>query len=93
MAADTSTYMRPIAVVPPATGKSMSHLIVGTCGEHVLRVIALPSLTLVHTHVMEGILIRSLAADPSGRAIAVSDSASNEIHVLAWPLPGMPPLE
>ena len=33
-----------------------------------------------------------LAADPSGTALAVCDGgASKTIHVLPWPLPGMPP--
>jgi hypothetical protein len=37
--------------------------------------------------------VTGLAADPSGIALAVRDAASEAIHVLPWPLPGMPPLQ
>ena len=93
VAAGALTNWRPLAVMPPAPGKKNSYLIVGSCGKPELRVIALPSLTLVHTHVMEGMEIWRLAADPRGGALALYDNASHSVHVLAWPLPGMPPLE
>ena len=83
---------RPLAVIPPAPGKLRSYLLVAASGK--LHVIALPTLTLVHTHVLDGMSdVRVLAAEPSGTAIAVSDYESQAVHVLAWPLPGMPPLE
>jgi len=58
-----------------------------------LRVLSLPGLALVHTHRLEGMKVRCLAADPCGTALAVCDYASESTHVLAWPLPGMPDLE
>ena len=84
---------RPIAVVPPGPGKAASHLVVGTTGEPELLVLALPSLVLVHEHRLEGVRVYGLAADPCGAALAVCDGVASAIHVLAWPLPGMPPLE
>jgi hypothetical protein len=38
-------------------------------------------------------LVVGVAADPSGTALAVCDRASEAVHVLPWPLPGMPPLQ
>lgn len=84
---------RPIAVVPPGPGKAASHLVVGTTGEPELLVLALPSLALVHEHRLEGVRVYGLAADPCGAALVVCDGAASAVHVLAWPLPGMPPLE
>ena len=85
--------MRPLAVIPPAPGKRTAHLIVGTVYEPELRVLSLPGLALVHTHMLEGVEVWGLAADPWGTALAVCDWASKSTHVLAWPLPGMPQLE
>ena len=84
---------RSLAVVPPAPGKMVSHLAVGSDGQEELILLALPDLSLVHTHVLKGVAVVALAADPWGRSLAVCDRASKSIHVLAWPLPGMPPLE
>lgn len=83
---------QPLAVVPPAPGKRVSHLVVGVVDEPTLFVLALPCLTLVHTHLMEGVRIATLAADPWGEALAVSNLTTSAIHILAWPLPGMPAL-
>jgi len=61
----------------------------------VLRVVSLPERTLVHTHTLEDMAVAGLAADPSGAALAVVSEkgyVNTWIHVLAWPLPGMPPL-
>ena len=85
--------MRLFAVVPPATGKMVSHLVVGHAWSSELLVLSLPSLALVHTHILKGMQIGGLAADPTGDALAVCDGALNFLHVLAWPLPGMPPLQ
>lgn len=79
-----------ITVVPPAPGKSVSHLVVATCFSSKLRVLSLPDFTLVHTHRQEGMAVEGLAADPWGGSIAVCDATSSAIHVLPWPLPGMP---
>lgn len=84
---------RPLAVVPSAAGKRVSHLVVGTMQPPELLVFALPELTLVHTHKLKRMLIHALAADPWGEALAVGDNATDSVHVLAWPLPGMPVLE
>ena len=92
-AAGATSDWRPIAVVPPAPGKLHSYLLVGTYKKAELRVIALPTLTLVHTHVLEGMHVSDLAADLSGSAIAVCDAASMAVYILTWPLPGMPSVE
>ena len=83
---------RPLAVVPPAPGKKVSHLVVGKFKAPELLVLSLPGLVLVHTHRLEGMKVTGLAADPWGGALAVHDVESKALHVLAWPLPGMPPL-
>lgn len=97
-AAGTRSYPRLLAVVPPATGKRVSHLVVGTQGESELLVLALPGLALVHTHELQGMCIKALAADPWGESLALSATADNDyfkdaIYVLAWPLPGVAALE
>ena len=92
-AAGTRQGVRTLAVVPPAPGKAISHLVVGTHCTSELLVLTLPGLALVHTHALEGMRVSGLAADPWGQAIAVCDIYSKMLHVLAWPLPGMPPLQ
>jgi len=82
-----------LAVMPAPPGKRTAHLIVGTHGTSELRVLSLPSLALVHTHTLEGMKLRGLAADPWGAVLAVCDGVSSSVHVMAWPLPGMPQLE
>jgi hypothetical protein len=93
-AAGTGVFDRhlELAVMPPTPGRHTSYLIVGT---HLstLHVLSLPDRRLVHTHTLEGIDVMGLAADPSGTAFAVCDGSSEAIHVLPWPLPGMPPLQ
>ena len=81
---------RPLTVMPPAPGLRTSYIVVGTCFTPTLHVLSLPDRRLVHTHTLEGMQIVGLAADPSGTALAVCDYASNAVHVLPWPLPGMP---
>lgn len=89
--AGLATYTRPLVIVPPAPGKILSHLVV--CADDTeLRVLTLPDFAVVHTHRLEGMGVRGLAADPWGGALAVCDEESEAIHVIAWPLPGMPPL-
>jgi hypothetical protein len=92
-AAGTDSIYRPLAVMPRTPGQHTSYLVVGTYGKPTLRVLSLPDRRLVHTHTLEGMLVTGLAADPSGTALAVCDAASKAIHVLPWPLPGMPPLQ
>jgi hypothetical protein len=47
---------------------------------------------LIHTHTLEGMQVMGLASDPSagGTTLAVCDFVSKAVHVLPWPLPGMP---
>jgi len=56
-AAGQADDMRPLAVMPPASGKRTSHLIVGTYDQPELRVLSLPGLALVHTHRLEGMQV------------------------------------
>jgi hypothetical protein len=84
---------RPLAVMPPTPGHRTSYLVVGTVYTPTLLVLSLSDRSLIHTHTLEGMQVKGLAADPSGTALAVSDGASEAIHVLPWPLPGMPPLQ
>jgi hypothetical protein len=84
---------RPLAVVPPAPGQRNSFLVVGTYTTPTLVVLSLPDRRLVHTHTLEGMQVVGLAADPTGTALAVCDAESKAMHVLPWPLPGMPPLQ
>lgn len=85
--------MRVLAVMPPAPGKRDSHLIVGTTRSSELLVLSQPGFALVHTHALQGLRVLGLAADPWGSALAVCDDTTQAVHVLAWPLPGMSPLE
>ena len=55
--------------------------------------LSLPGLALVHTHRLEGMQVTGLAADPLGGAVVVCDRESGATHIIAWPLPGMPPLQ
>ena len=80
---------RPVAVMPPASGKQVSHLIVGDVDSSELLVLSLPDLILVHTLKIE-VIVKDLATDPWGVALAVNTSSN--LHVFSWPFPGMPPL-
>lgn len=87
---------RPIAIVPPAPGKRVSHLVVGAFSRTQLLVFSLPGLVLVHTYELSCdniCLVMGLAADPCGGALAVYDFIGQGLHVLPWPLTGMSPLE
>ena len=90
-------YNRPLAVMPPAPGKTVSHLVVSmsnvTAYSNELLILSLPGLTLVHTQRLEGVVVMGLAADPWGGALAVCDMRSSGVRVVAWPLSGMPPLD
>ena len=84
---------RPLAVVPPVPGKKVSHLVVVGSVPKELLVLSLPDLVLMHTHILEGMEVKGLAADPWGGALVVCDAVFQSVHVMAWPLPGMLPLE
>ena len=95
--AGVGSHFRPLCVVPgvvgPHGGSGRSHLVVGAMGQSTLLVVALPSLALVHTHVLAGVRVGGLAADPRGQRLLVVDTARKRaLHVLQWPLPGMPAL-
>ena len=94
-AAGSTGRDRPLAVMPPPawpghSGATRCHcLVVGSLRTASLRVLALPSLTLVHEHTLaDGVEVMGLAADPHGRALVVCDGASGSVLVLPWPLPG-----
>ena len=91
-AAGSTSSNRILAVVPPAPGKTASHLVVGTDESSELLVLSLPGLVFIHSHILRGVRVAALVADPWGRALAVCDYDSQCIRVLTWPLPGMPPL-
>lgn len=80
-------------VVPPTSGKIMSHLVV-TVGEayQELRVYALPDGCLIHTYTLESRRYGGLALDPSGGALVffgrVADG-SLLIDVVRWPFRDM----
>ena len=86
-------HARPLAVMPPAPGKRVSHLVVGAWDSSELLVLSLPDLVLVHTHVMDGMKFWALAADPWGEALIIGDGVYKVIHDLPWPLMGMPALQ
>jgi hypothetical protein len=92
-AAGTADNSRPLAMIPLTPARHTPYLVVGTYRQPTLRVLSLPNRRLVHTHTLEGMEVMGLAADPSGTALAVCDARSKAIHVLPWPLPGMPPLQ
>ena len=91
--AGTEDKLLIVSVMPPAPGKRTSQLIVGVLSTPELRVLSLPDLILLHVHVLDGVEISGLASDPWGRAFAVCDTSSKAIHVLPWPLSGMPQLD
>lgn len=96
-AAGSVKSRRPMAVVPPAPGRRLSHLVVGIEGRTGVRVVALPAHTLVcEVAVLRApdgrpILVQGLAAGTLGSSLVVC--SKDEAHVLPWPLPGMPELE
>jgi hypothetical protein len=63
--------------------------LVGTYNTNTLHVFSLPDHRLIHVYSHPNMIMRGLAADPSGTAIAVCDGASDTVQVLPWPLPGM----
>ena len=76
-----------MTVVPPARGKRLHHLVVGTEAKEEVRVIALPEHRLVAT-ISLGLKVEGLAADPSGCALIVVDAS--QVYALEWPLKGLP---
>ena len=78
---------RPLAVVPPAHGKTTAHLVVGSFNGKHLCVFSLPDLSLVFETDVEHRMY-SLAADAAGTSLVVC--LEDELDALVWPLPGMP---
>ena len=102
--AGTGAGTRLLAVMAPVPGRRRSHLVICDSETQRLLVLALPGHARVHEGPtpLPGQCVVGLAADPSGRALvfvccsASRDSAgrrADSVHVLAWPLEGMPPLE
>jgi hypothetical protein len=67
-------------------------LLVAMTGTPYLRVLSLPDLEVVCDVVLPVEKVIGLAADPSGTALAVCCPSTGSIHVLPWPLDGMPML-
>ena len=92
-----ATFNKPIVVVPAAAGRRIAHLVVAIAGNAEIEIFELPSGRRVHrmalVHQYSRMRIVGLSAAPSGTALAVSDFESGAVHVLSWPLPGMPMLE
>jgi hypothetical protein len=85
--------VKPLAVMPPVVGRSTAFLLIGMLDSSTVHVLSLPSCTLVHSHVFPGMEIEGLAADPTGTALAICDRSethSSAVHVVGWPLEGMP---
>lgn len=84
---------RTLAVVPPARGKRMSHLVVGGCGGPFVGVYSLPggeylgSFQLGQSRWTD---IDALAADAGGASVTYAHN--HDIHVVPWPFEGMPPI-
>ena len=57
--------------MPPARCKRDSYLVVGTAYRSELLIMSLAGLALIYTHVVEGMQVGGLAADPLGGALAV----------------------
>jgi hypothetical protein len=74
-----------LAVMPPAPGKTIWQLLIGETNTCCLRVLALPELSVVSDLTLD-FKIKGLVADPTGEALAVSDSVGEAIHVLRWPV-------
>lgn len=86
----------PLAIVPPAPGKTVYHLVICSSGgprEDALYVLALPGHEVVHKHTFNGSKVAALATDPCSRVLAVCEEGSRSMHTLPWPLPGMPELK
>jgi hypothetical protein len=81
-----------IAVVPRAPGSDTAYLLACACDGTIVSIFALPSCTKIHQYYFEGMKVRGLAAEPHGSALAVCDDRGQCVHVVAWPLPGMPVL-
>jgi hypothetical protein len=77
-------------VVPAVAGKRKAHAVVACFGSNIISVYSLPEGTFVCKCQLQETHAVGLAADPYGSALVV---AGSDLHVLAWPLPGMPELE
>lgn len=88
-AAPSGSSYRCVAVIPGRRGSS-SVLVCACWGRSELHVVSLPERQLVRKHTLTGMAVSSLAADPSGLALAIGDSRTSAIHVLPWPLPDLP---
>lgn len=94
----TLAYVPPVCARDVAVSSLCGHLVVGNSNNGGRLIVfalhpgAVP--VRVHDHVVVGengadVSIVGLAGDPSGAALAVSDSDSGDIIVLQWPLTGM----
>jgi hypothetical protein len=82
------SYVYSKTTVVPSRGCSPSYF-VQIINNSTLHVSLLPDCRLVCVHSRPSMVMRGVAADPSGTALAVYDALSATVHVLPWPLPGM----
>jgi hypothetical protein len=101
---DVSSLYRLLAVVPaampqrpgidatartPGTGTSSSYLMIGDHEQEKVTVLSLPKHEVICVWSCPGVTYLSgLAADPSGRAIAICNY-SDGTHVVPWPPEGV----
>jgi hypothetical protein len=90
---------RALAVFPPSAGRGISYLVIGTWGDPDVIVLKLPHGRLVakcglsdRGRTVRKFNVKGLAADALGRNLVVCDDGGT-VHVLPWPLEGMPLLE
>ena len=88
---------KALTIMPPAVGKRESYLIIGWRGKPDLLVLSLPDHKVVHRYILTqeecpDCKLAGLAADRAGTSLEICNESSSAVHVLAWPLPGMPPL-
>jgi hypothetical protein len=93
-----SESVRTITVIQPTAGRRISYLVGGHENmfddSFILQVFSLPDLSWVCSTLIPCHWGKTLSADPSGTSIAMLNSYMGDaIHILPWPLAGMPALE
>lgn len=79
-AAGVTAARRPLALMPPTRGSGggRPYLVVGTQKSSELRVLALPSLALVHTHTLPGVQVQGLGADSARYSVGGVGAGGDE---------------
>lgn len=84
-AAVSGSFFYCTTTIVPSRGRSPSYF-VQIVNNSTLHVSLLPDCRLVCVHSRPSMVMRGIAADPSGTALAVYDALSATVHVLPWPL-------